>query len=251
MFANSAASSLASPSRHSSNLIPSHGLLQDKQYVWAGDHLLFEQFDKSVGLDVSDSRGVFMRFFDPDAVDPTRKFMLGKLQCSRFLAGARQKLWWMVPSWGKSAADIPNETQFMILRLSNPGDAKETYALILTMVSGPFRSSIRGGHKDPSSLVITIESNCATIPCSRPLDVAFVSTGSDPYKLLSEGFAAVADRVKTFNVRMHKRLPPTLVRNDARACFYCAGSVGVMDSLPRIFPALCCEFFLSYGNFAL
>ena len=39
--------------------------------------------------------------------------------CKRFLACSRQKLWWMNPEWGSTAAEIPNETQFLLFQLAS------------------------------------------------------------------------------------------------------------------------------------
>jgi hypothetical protein len=188
--------------------------------LWAGQHVLLEKLDaKTIGLDMSDHRGVFLRSYAMSG-ESTEHEHLGKLQCSAFLAGARQKLWWMVPSWGKSTEDIPNETQFLLVRMSEPlsdqtrrdddTESQETFALILSMVSGPYRSSFRKSKSENSDLVLTVESGDDDVPINNPVDVAYISTGSDPYKLLEEGFAAVSDRVKTFRVRSMKTLPPTV-----------------------------------------
>ena len=75
---------------------------------------------------------------------------LGKLNCDRFLACVRQKLWWMVPSWGSRAGDLTCETQFLLLRLKPTGNSsaaqghKFAYAVIIPLVSGDFRASLQG-----------------------------------------------------------------------------------------------------------
>lgn len=36
---------------------------------------------------------------------------LGRLRCARWLCAARNKMWWMTPEWGATAAQLPPETQ--------------------------------------------------------------------------------------------------------------------------------------------
>ncbi len=128
-----------------------------------------------------------------------------------------QKLWWMVPAWGQNVGQIPHETQFLLLRMSQPlvdptrrDDllCSETFVLILTIVSGPYRSSIRTNEQD--HLIVSVESCDKDVPVNRPVDILYLSTGNDPFKLLGEGFAAVSDRIRTFKVRSEKILPPSL-----------------------------------------
>jgi hypothetical protein len=123
----------------------------------------------------------------------------------------------MVPCWGQNVGQIPHETQFLLLRMSQPlidparrDDllCSETFVLILTIVSGPFRSSIRTNEHD--HLLVSIESCDKDVPVNRPVDILYMSTGNDPFKLLGEGFAAVSDRIRTFKVRSEKTLPPSL-----------------------------------------
>lgn len=54
----------------------------------------------------------------------TRAVVLGKLLCNRWIAASRQKLWWMVPSWGSTCDEIPEETQFLLLRMSHEDNSR-------------------------------------------------------------------------------------------------------------------------------
>lgn len=40
-----------------------------------------------------------------------------QLRCRRFMALSRAKLYWMVPSWGSAAGELPVETQLLLLEL--------------------------------------------------------------------------------------------------------------------------------------
>jgi hypothetical protein len=57
------------------------------------------------------------------------------------MAGARNKLWWMVPEWGTTASDLPPETQFLLVELREGGP----YAVLLPLIdSNTFRGTLRG-----------------------------------------------------------------------------------------------------------
>jgi hypothetical protein len=62
-----------------------------------------------------------------------------QLKFKRFLACARNKLWWMTPEWGAAMGALPPETQFLLLELEEPG----TYGLVLPLIDGDFRATLR------------------------------------------------------------------------------------------------------------
>ena len=68
---------------------------------------------------------------------------LGQLIRARFLAGARAKLWWMTPVWGRRASSLPPETQFLLVELEAPGGTY--YAAFVPLIdgSGSFRATLR------------------------------------------------------------------------------------------------------------
>jgi hypothetical protein len=67
------------------------GLYKDHSgRLWTGDYLLLDKMDfKAVGLDVSDSRGLFVRLYGRTE-SSMKTVSLGKLSCAGFLSGARQ-----------------------------------------------------------------------------------------------------------------------------------------------------------------
>lgn len=81
------------------------------------------------------------------------------MKFKRYLACARNKLWWMTPEWGTSMHTLPPETQFLLLELdeadsaaaaesssnsSSEGDAaRQRYALVLPLIDGDFRGTLR------------------------------------------------------------------------------------------------------------
>lgn len=64
---------------------------------------------------------------------------LGSLRCRRWLACARNKMWWMTPEWGTTAKELPPETQFLLLELDDGG-----YAIMLPLIDNDtFRGTLR------------------------------------------------------------------------------------------------------------
>jgi hypothetical protein len=66
-------------------------------------------------------------------------FELGILRCNRWLACARNKMWWMTPEWGTSGRELPPETQFLLLEL-----ADGNYGILLPLIDNDtFRGTLR------------------------------------------------------------------------------------------------------------
>eukprot|EP00961_Rhodomonas_salina_P166701 2246482-Rhodomonas_salina.1 len=184
----------------------SHQASVVKGDIYFGKTLFLEGLAPSVSLDHSDTRGTFFNISLSSATSEV-DINLGKLRSCNFIAGTRQKVWWMVPGWGKNPTEIPTETQFLLMRLSHDGasTAQEQYAIILPLVSGPFRSALKSS---PSgSIILRVETGDSGTARSDVDNVVFMASASDPYKLLSEGFRAASERVKTFKPRQGKQLP--------------------------------------------
>jgi hypothetical protein len=74
------------------------------------------------------------------AARATTDAVVGALRCQRFLSCARNKLWWMTPEWGTEAAQLPGETQFLLVELSEGGP----YGLLLPLIADDtFRATLR------------------------------------------------------------------------------------------------------------
>jgi hypothetical protein len=137
----------------------------------------------------------------------------------------------MNPEWGSTAAEIPNETQFLLFQLANTkGGTKEeegeAYGVIFPLISGAFRSSLEAskglevgwggagvvgtawGKHDSVSL--RIESGDAGIVGADIRAIAFVATGSDPFALVRTSMEAVQRQLKTFELRSRKPVPPAM-----------------------------------------
>lgn len=67
---------------------------------------------------------------------------VGTVASRRWVACAKNKLWWMTPSWGQDASSIPVETQFLLVELESQG----CYAIVLPLIhEDTFTSMLRGG----------------------------------------------------------------------------------------------------------
>lgn len=78
-----------------------------------------------------------------------------QLKFKRYLACARNKLWWMTPEWGTSLHTLPPETQFLLLQLEDEGQQAAAgssssdssgggrYAVVLPLIDGDFRATCR------------------------------------------------------------------------------------------------------------
>eukprot|EP00961_Rhodomonas_salina_P050231 674692-Rhodomonas_salina.3 len=123
-----------------------HRVFTDKNAIKDKVHTILD--GKSSNLvaqdDSAELRGTF---FDLKMTKESDIFHveIGSLNCDRFLAVCRQKLWWVIPVWGSKSDEIPAETQFLLVRIDNKskGDYKqEKYALILPLLSNNFRSCL-------------------------------------------------------------------------------------------------------------
>eukprot|EP00957_Ditylum_brightwellii_P058918 4467802-Ditylum_brightwellii.AAC.1 len=129
---------------------------------------------------------------------------LGKLvTCNRLLACSRINRYWMGPAFGVCAKDVPIDTQFLLVELSEDGP----YALLLPLVDDGFRASLHYGGNN-INLVCHSESGDVAVTSSG-MRALYVSVGDDPFELLKKGFAAVAKELGTFATLDQKKLPPS------------------------------------------
>lgn len=77
----------------------------------------------------------------PNGANSAVDVVLGSLRCRRWLACARNKLWWMTPEWGNQTTPLPPETQFLLCELE---DESLGYAIVLPLIdSETFRATLR------------------------------------------------------------------------------------------------------------
>lgn len=113
------------------------------------------------------------------------------------------------------------ETQFLLLELASPaapGHGGETteasdggkktvaadeddagspcFAVILPLVSGAFRASLKSSENGDDLVLLCVESGDSAVRATCVENAVFVAAGSDPFQLLERSFQAVADRLQ-------------------------------------------------------
>ena len=124
-------------------------------------------------------------------------------------ASTGQNRYWMGPKTGASAKDIPFDTQFLLIEI----EEDQQYALMLPLVDNGFRASLsHGGDTKGSSsidVVCSAESGDAAVT-STGMRALYVAVGSDPFQLVKEGLANVAEAMGTFDVLDNKKIPSSV-----------------------------------------
>ncbi|KAL6221655.1 hypothetical protein ACLB2K_005051 [Fragaria x ananassa] len=136
---------------------------------------------------------------------------LGALQTGvRFMACFRFKLWWMAQKMGESGADVPLETQFLLVEINSSGSHLEedeiVYAVFLPLIEGPFRASLQGNNSR-DELELCLESGDVDTEAASFSHSVFVHAGTDPFATITEAVRAVKSHLKTFRQRHEKKLP--------------------------------------------
>eukprot|EP00471_Norrisiella_sphaerica_P006578 CAMPEP_0184490666 /NCGR_PEP_ID=MMETSP0113_2-20130426/18508_1 /TAXON_ID=91329 /ORGANISM="Norrisiella sphaerica, Strain BC52" /LENGTH=939 /DNA_ID=CAMNT_0026874659 /DNA_START=713 /DNA_END=3529 /DNA_ORIENTATION=- len=131
---------------------------------------------------------------------------LGELRVEKWMACARQKLWWMTPSVGTKHDKIPAETQFLLGEIpSEDGNGETRYVLMLPLVDQTFRTALYSSSN--RKIQIRLESGDPMLTAKRVPAAFYVAAGSDPYALVERGMKYVSDYLGTFQCRQDKKIP--------------------------------------------
>jgi raffinose synthase len=135
------------------------------------------------------------------------EFTLGSLKtCHRLLACARVNRYWMGPAFGTSSRDIPLDTQFLLVELTEGGP----YALLLPLVDAGFRATLQASDHKDLEVVCFSESGDKSWTTKNGMLALYVAIGDDPFSLLKQGFQQVADGTGTFQTLDRKKIPSTV-----------------------------------------
>jgi len=110
--------------------------------------------------------------------------LAASMACTKFVASARCKLWWMTPAWGSSGEDVPAETQFLLMELEDGAG----FACALPTSGNIFRSTLEGTSRGELNLIV--ESNCADESAIRVDSVMVMATARSPYDAIHVGAAS-------------------------------------------------------------
>ncbi|XP_061366078.1 probable galactinol--sucrose galactosyltransferase 2, partial [Gastrolobium bilobum] len=135
-------------------------------------------------------------------------FTLGILRGYRLLSLLRVKTWWMIPRVGKSASDIPVETQLLLLEAreesslrnemysEDPTTENTFYILFLPVLDGQFRSTLQG--TSSNELQFCIESGDADVQTSQSIEAVIVNSGDNPFELIWDSIKILEEHKGTF-----------------------------------------------------
>jgi len=118
----------------------------------------------------------------------------------RFAACFRPEPFWMQPRVGSKLAEVPSDTQFLLLGLEGG-----TFAVIAPLVDAPFKATLAGEGAD-DSLWLVLDSGDADTRAQQ-MQAAYLGVGDDPYELCRRGARAVAERLAQGRLRSEKSLP--------------------------------------------
>ncbi|KAL2346974.1 hypothetical protein Fmac_000974 [Flemingia macrophylla] len=149
-------------------------------------------------------------------------FNLGILQGYKLLSLFRVKIWWMIPRVGRSASDVPMETQLLLLEArqesaledefysdsEEPTTENTFYILFLPVLDGQFRATLQGTQSN--ELLFCIESGDANVQTSQSLEAVFVNSGNNPFELITDSIKILEKHKGTFNHLENKRIPAHL-----------------------------------------
>ncbi|KAK7353954.1 hypothetical protein VNO80_19410 [Phaseolus coccineus] len=149
-------------------------------------------------------------------------FDLGILQGYKLVSLFRVKIWWMIPRLGRSASDVPMETQLLLLEAKEESapedelssDSEETatdntsYILFLPVLDGQFRSTLQGTQSN--QLQFCIESGDAHVQTSQSLEAVFINSGDNPFELIRDSIKILEKHKGTFSHLENKRIPAHL-----------------------------------------
>jgi len=131
---------------------------------------------------------------------------LGTLEDVRFLACFRFKLWWMSQKMGSSGKEIPMETQFLLLESKADEEGEQAiYTVFLPLVEGSFRACLQGNEND--ALELCLESGDPAVEELSFTHSLLVNTGTDPFKVITDGIKSVELHLQTFRHREEKKMP--------------------------------------------
>ncbi|XP_075503723.1 putative galactinol--sucrose galactosyltransferase 2 [Primulina tabacum] len=149
-------------------------------------------------------------------------FNLGVLEDCKFVCLSMAKIWWMIPRVGKSACDIPMETQMLLLEVdqepvldvaveetpAEPTSGNKFYVLILPVLDGTFRTSLQGTKSN--ELQFCYESGDPQLQTSEAMEGVFVDSGDNPFELIKDSIKILAKHKGTFSHLDTKEIPAHL-----------------------------------------
>lgn len=134
----------------------------------------------------------------PDAVRRGRATGLRLPLMKRFVALARWNAWWVAPLFGASMDQLSKEALYLLWQ-----EPDGQYRLLLPLLDDDCAAAVIGG---PDGLELRITGELSA--CDRPVPLALVCGGTDPYRLTHDAVALLSRRLGSFRLRQAKTVPP-------------------------------------------
>ncbi|RYG45851.1 hypothetical protein EON79_11615 [bacterium] len=151
------------------------------------------------GIEATPLRGGFiLSATSPESIS-SAEFPLGVFEdLDRWSAQSRPDPYWMSHRAGTDLAELPEETQHLLLRRQNGN-----YVIVMPLVTDAFRVALKGS---PEGIVAVAESGSSDATADS-FDLAFVMEGDDPFILRQHVAETVAALVGVDSLRHEKQLP--------------------------------------------
>ena len=167
--------------------------------LWKGDRAVLQNVPSGFAI-VKDpaGAGVFLRL---TVADPGSRIQspLGAIAgLQRFTSCHRDEPFWMVPTAGRTQADVKLETQWLLAE-TEAGDC----VMLVPLMDGPLCFTLSG---EPNGLKLTGETADPAVTAKGGVAL-FVSMGREPYAMADTGARAVSKRLRTGKLRQDKPLP--------------------------------------------
>jgi raffinose synthase len=144
--------------------------------------------------------GVFVMARALDSPRQRQEWKLGQIEAiDRFMACRLEDPFWMVPVTGNDVAELPEDTQFLLVRRENG-----SCLLFVPLYSEDMRFALRG--KDGHLELVGDTADVYTVSTGGL--ALFVAEGKDPYTLMPAAAASVTKRLGKGQLRRAKKLPP-------------------------------------------
>ncbi len=143
--------------------------------------------------------GLFLHATTPHAASRLTIPIGRVVRARRFACGSRRTPFWMVAVAGSRAAEVPPETQFLLVERDD-----NLCILLVPLVDDSFRASLVGQDHDRLAIVVDSGDPNATTNAVTGL---FVAVGSDPYVLCEQAARSVARHLGSARLRREKALP--------------------------------------------
>eukprot|EP00980_Cylindrotheca_fusiformis_P014543 scaffold3914_cov121-Cylindrotheca_fusiformis.AAC.12 len=164
---------------------------------WKGVPTMHGEQRKDKGLS-----SLFLQVTHPDERSEHELSLGNLVSCNRLLTASRLTRYWMGPKFGTKAGDVPVDTQFLLVEMSEDGP----YALMMPLVDGGFRASLEHTKNNELGLICYSESGGPAVSIEG-MKALYVAVGDDPFELVQRGFQEVADNMGTFRTRNQKIIP--------------------------------------------